>query len=448
MADPNPTTASANPSSNAALLSQLLALLQQGGSNGTPPSAATLPNQSTNSQTTQTGSGMMTTAPGPAATTIDGVQFPGPPRTVTNANGTFDIAPEGMPSFGGNTSGGNSGYGYQAPGNQMSQSGAANYDTWMNTANETQNSSQFNQLLQGLIKQYQSTPPPTAPATAPITAPLPAPVVNNQAAYTDPSKAVIPGIGVNRQITPPPGTLPSVSHPPPPSTLPGMTTTSDALQAKAATGQITPQTVPPTMAPALADKLQQGTIQPSDVTGAGGPLQASTGSGITQGSLPPQSQTPATASAVQPTPSRSYSTNPFSAPNANTQITLPSNTPGGSGMIGNISGVSGAQVPAGNVTPVTGSTGQVAMPSGIDGASGYVANVPGVSSSQAAASANTPSGGSGMTPQIGSALASGIGKIGSAIAGAYKPITLNVPPLPQDLQNPKPLTFSAPAMTQ
>lgn len=462
------TTASTT--DNSALIAQILSMLQTSSKSGTPPTA---PNQATNSQgqAFQLGANGLPTAENPGSSPTASL-FDSATATSLPTSGMSDEALQNwyasnqgksvfgsdgnmvqIPSMSSGSSNQGNQYGMSAP----SQGGSPEPGTiraWMNAGQNggpsgvlngasltNPQSAQFNQLLQQL-QNSQSTPVP-APVTAPIAPPAIAPVANNQAAYTDPSQARIPGMGVKAPVATP-GVLPSVAQaPPPPSTLPGLTTTSNALQAKAAAGQITPQTVPPTMAPALADKLGQGTIQPSDITGAGGPLQASTSNGITQGSLPPQVQAPA----VQPTPSRSYSTNPFSAPDANTQITLPSNTPGASGMIGNISGVSGAQVPAGNVTPVTGSTGQVSMPSGIDGASGYVADVPGVSASQAAASANTPNGG-GMTPGMGSALASGIGKIGSAIAGAYAPIPLkNLPTLQQTQEaQPKPLVFTSPRM--
>ena len=92
---------------------------------------------------------------------------------------------------------------------------------------------QFNQLVQGLLKQYQSQPP-TAPTAAQPVLPPPAPSVpDNQVAYTDPSKAVIPGMGA----------------PSPVSTLP--------------------------QAPSLPTQLQQGMTQ-KDIMAQGGPLQAST----------------------------------------------------------------------------------------------------------------------------------------------------------------------------
>ena len=59
--------------------------------------------------------------------------------------------------------------------------------------------------------------------------------------------------------------------------------------------------------------------------------------------------------------------------------------------------------------------------------------------------ADTSIGGGGMTPQMGSALASGIGQIGSAISKAYAPIKLGyIPPV----QQVKPLVFGAPSMSQ
>jgi hypothetical protein len=100
------------------------------------------------------------------------------------------------------------------------------YQNALNGAQTQLQGNQLNQLLGGLLKQYQSQSPSAAAAPVAVAPPPPPPVANNQAAYTAPSAAQIPGMAN------------------------------------------------------LAQQVQAGTASPTAITAAGGPLQASTGSDL------------------------------------------------------------------------------------------------------------------------------------------------------------------------
>jgi hypothetical protein len=417
MADPN-----TSPQNNPALLAQLLSLLaQQNSSNGastapsqSPPSASSLSPEAADKSGTVTNN-----------SPVGGMQY-GNASGSDGQTGFVNQFPNPTNNMVGNA----------ADNTQFAQVGAgSDLNARADLSNEqTQASaSQFNQLLQGLIKQYQSTP--TTSATAPTAATLqaalaPSTVVpDNQAAYTAPSAAQIPGMSG------------PASQAPSQSTLPAMTSNSADMQAKAATGQVTPSTVPPTMAPSLSEKLGQGTIQPSDLTGpngAGGPLQASTGTGISPGSLPP------TQTAV-----RSY----LNGVPGNATPPTPSQSPTDWNPLASDPSMSGIDQSAQSgyynaLNPATSSTTPGAMKTPYDPSKGVLNTASDPDPDPGLEGTGIQPGGGGMTPGMGSALASGVGKIGSAIAGAYAPIQLkNLPTLQQTQQaQPKPLVFTSPQM--
>jgi hypothetical protein len=429
MADPNtPTNASATSlQNNPALLAQLLSLLaQQNSPNGA--SSSTTPSQSPPSA-----SSLSPEATDKSSALTNNQSVGG--QTYGNANGS-DGQTGFVNQFPNPT---NNMVGNAADNTQFAQVGAgSDLNARSDLSNEqTQASnSQFNQLLQGLLKKYQSTPP-TAPTPAPAaqTAPPPPPTVpDNQAAYTPPSQAKIPGM----------------SPPPSQSTLPAMTSNSADIQAKAATGQVTPATVPPTMSPSLSEKLGQGTIQPSDITSAGGPLQASTASGISPGSLPAAQPQTAVRSYLNGVPGNATPPTPSQSPTD--WNPLASSTGGGKTVdLGSADAAQpmfsgGANSAQGGLDATTGANAAPLAPGGANYAAGGLDSAGNYDASGGAASVG--GGPSGM--QMGSAIGSGISKIGSAIAGAYAPIQLkNLPTLQQTQQaQPRPLVFTSPAMNQ
>lgn len=442
MGAPNPSS----PNQQSTLM-QLLAMLQA-QSTAVPGQTTTSAQQQADNQAAAAKSAMAMN------------QYPVGPGAQQLSDGGFSQG-QNTPYFGGNsfmrkgangenyvqysqpTQGG--GYGMAA---NSANSGISPQD--MDSIKQQAQSAQFEQLIKGLLndKNLFKSPAPTASSfvtpTGQVT-PLSAPVPNNQVSYTDPTKAAAPGMGQDLSTLPvqsniqaipnaTPGMMPSMSNPT--ATLPAMTTTSDAIQSQAGSGQMTPLNVPPTMAPALSDQLQKGMSQ-KDIMKQGGPLQASTDSGITPGSMP----TPV----AQPGPaSRSYSSNPFST---QTPITLPSQTPSAIGTTQNLGPVDGsksmiaggANYAQGGLDAATGANATALTPGGANYAAGGLDSTGDYGASGGAASVG---GGSGAA--MGGAIASGIGQIGAALQKAYTPIKLG--PI-QQVQQPKSPVFGIPMMT-
>jgi hypothetical protein len=225
-----PDSSDSSSSQDSSLLAQLLMLLrnqQAGGTQGAATPATPNPLTSNPLDGTQTNGGTLSAQK----------WLNGGPQSIINANGTFSLPMPGLTMPQEDASSGGAQYGKAAVMNENSPQQSANIDSMLQGA-------QFNQLLQGLLKDRNlfQTAAPAAPQPAPQVASAPPPppsVPNVQAAYTPPSQAQIPGM----------------------------------------------QT--------LAHQVQAGTASPTAITQAGGPLQASTGSGIPQGSMPSTLQFPA-----------------------------------------------------------------------------------------------------------------------------------------------------------
>jgi hypothetical protein len=174
----------------------------------------------------------------------------------------------------------------------FSQGGILNGATLTNPGDD-----QFSQLIQGLANDKSLFAPAAAATPAPIMAPLPTATANNQAAYTDPSKATIPGMGAAPAPAPAPAPIPIPPAPlpaPPSPTLDAGSRNIPTLPAVSRQGTDLPQapstdlsTLPGqsnmnqsttgTPTPPLSAQLQNGMSQ-ADIIKQGSmqPLQAST----------------------------------------------------------------------------------------------------------------------------------------------------------------------------
>jgi hypothetical protein len=249
-------------------------------------------------------------------------------------------------------------------------------------------------LLGGLGQQSSTAAPaPINLATQLSTAAPPnvAPVVNGPAnGFLDPTKSIIPGMG---NSAPAPGSLPS------------LTASPNAASLASTQNMVNQQNA----LPSLATKLQTGAIQPSDITGAGGPLMASTGSGIQPGSLP-----------ASPTIQPSYSSGP--ALRSYAPPTTPLTPKASAAQGGSIEANPAAYNNPGNVFVNQPGQPAVAYPdaTATNTNAGAVVNNSATDTStaipDATASGAGMAGGSGPSPkQYGSVIASGIGALGKAL---------------------------------
>jgi hypothetical protein len=453
-------------------LMYLLQLLQQQEANATAASnktgaaaagqtpGTTAANSDFPAGTTADQNGMsITTAPGPAFKDLGfGVFQPGPLRSTTNANGTFSILPEGLNVPRGNSAGGNSGYGYQGPGNQLSQSDSNLYDSIMGNY-------QLNELISGLANDkalFAPAPAAAAASTAPafdkskMTITLPTATNAASAAYTAPALAQAPGMaaalaagqagagGSSLPNAPVPGSLPSLS------------------QAQ----------------PSAASSLDAGTITPKQIlANSSGPLQASTQPGVTVQNFVPQlnmSGGPATSGTIaQATPATNTATtvassppiNPYThilsdryAPRAPQDLSASANMSAGSQALpSGITGVTGympTASPYGSTMAAAGGQGYLpgATPQGnpISGPTVVPAAGGGYTTDPNVPSYNQPTsdvsaGGGASAAGYGGAIASGIGQIGAALAKAYTPIKL---PEIKQVEQPKSPIFYPPTIQQ
>ncbi len=273
--------------------------------------------------------------------------------------------------------------------------------------------------------------------------PISSPVVNGPGVgFTAPSAANIPGVVSMAQ--PVSGSLPSLSNPVSAPSNAALEATQAMIAKQASLPSAPgasplqmqkPFTIIPVAPTGLASKLAAGNIQPSDIMGAGGPPQASVESGIQPRSMPAPVSMNATPIM------RSYSPPP---PLATT--IMPSGHAGQSGYAATSAPVSGGVAASGGqgYLPASANTGPTVGPTVVPGAAGGLTTDPNVASANQPTSSSATSGG-GMTPQMGSAIASGIGAIGKAL-------------MPQNIQNPavgrpinpnllpRPITFTAPVM--
>jgi hypothetical protein len=425
MADDSFTDIQNNPQ----LLSQLLALLQGSQQNGgTAPAALPAANQGvSNGSVFQLGPNGMPDAANPGSS---------PDSSLFDSSGNF-VGPVAskllnggsMPSY---WQGSLPTQGIQAPRNSQSVGGSqygnasgsdgqtgfvnnpqdyARYQGQVNAAQTGQNTQDLNQLLGGLLKQYQSSQASSA-AAAPVAPPLPPPPPNVQSPYTAPSAAQIPGMQ------------------------------------------------------SLAQQVQAGTASPTAITAAGGPLTASSGSGLqfpgqynpvgqsmsTQGvgiSAPTVSplaglsgaasipasvmQTYQRANQLQSNgfgpASRSYSPSTQDLGSVDSTANLPLGVGGQNYAQGGLDLPSGADAPALGVGGANYSQGGLDLGAESSGASDGAASV-----------------GGGGAAGIGGSVAGGIQAIGDAIQKMYTPIKLNIPPIQPGLQQPKPVVDNPPVM--
>lgn len=291
-------------------------------------------------------------------------------------------------------------------------------------------------LLNGLGTQSPAAPPINlATQLNNQSGPNVAPVINGSSGgFIDPTKSFLPGMGP--AAAPAAGSLPSLSTP------------ASAPNALAATQQMintqnTLPTAPVSMqAPVtmihpsnLAAQVQAGTAPQSAIIGAGGPLQASAESGISPGSLPPPSSIPS-----QPM-MRSY------APPAPLKTTImPSGSAGQSGYAATPAPVPGGVAAAGGqgyLPASAGAAGAISGPTVVPGAGGYTTDPNAASANQPTDSA--AASGAAMNPQIAGTLASGIGKIGAALAP--RTITNDAQTKINPNLLPPPVKFGAPVLT-
>jgi hypothetical protein len=408
MADDSSTDLQNNP----ALLSQLLALLGQANGGSTPgtlqPAA---PNTLTNNQnqTFQLGAGGLPTPENPGSSptssawdaTTGGQFWNGRPVSY-NASGAYIPPPLNNNSVGGsqygNASGSDGQTGFVNTPSQYQQ-----YQNALNGAQTQLQGSQLNQLLGGLLKQYQSQQTPAVASAAPPPPPVAPPVANNQMPYTPPSQAQAPGMNLASQLQN------------------GMTQQAIMAQGgpKTASTDTSNLQIPSQYIPNQATTVgTQGLVNQSGQA-AGGLGSALTGAA----NIPVQAmQAYQKAQTLQNNgfgpAARSYSPTPINwDPNAQLDGSSYSPTPAGvSGYIGNASG-------------------SAADNGGMDGTSGFIGTGAGDDASAGA--------GAGAAAGMGAGIAGGISAIGQAIASAYKPIALR--PIPQ-VQMPQSPTFSSPAM--
>jgi hypothetical protein len=404
---------------NPALLSQLLALLSQsnGGSGTAPGVLQPASNVATNSNGSafQLGVGGQPTSMNPGSDpntsawdSATGQQFwNGKP---INASGSYIEPPGNNSSVGGSQYGMASGSDGQT-GFVNSPPQYQQYQNQLNGAATQQNSQQLNQLLQGLINNRSATP--AAASSAPPPPPVAAAVPNNQAAYTAPSAAQIPGMN-------------------------------------------------------LATQLQAGMPQ-SAIMAQGGPKTASTGSGLQfPGQYNPVGQSMSSqgigisaptasplaglsgAASIPMTALQTYqraqqlqnqgfgpATRNFS-PSSSINPSVGTTQDLGSVDAVAPMGAGGSDYAAGGLDAMTGANAAPLSAGGANYAAGGLD-----SGSDASIGAG---GGAGAASGAGSAAAGLIQGVGNAIQKAYTPIKLNIPAIQPGLKQPTPPVFTSPQM--
>jgi hypothetical protein len=414
-------------STNSNLLAQLLMLLQQGQGGS----------QATNAQL---GSGGVADAANPGSSP-DASIFNNATATSLPTSGMSDTAlqnwyaqnqgstvynPQGkliqIPSMqsGGSADQGNS-YGMAAP----SQGGTPEPGTiraWMNAGQNggpsgilngasltNPQGNQLNSMLQSLLKQQQAPAAPSAPPPPP--APIPS-VPDVQAAYTDPSKAVIPGMNLSQQLQ---------------QGMPQSAIMAQGGPLQASTGSNLQ--IPAQYIPRPADNAGTAALVNASGSAATPSPIASIGSGATS----------ALTSAIKMYQQQNQ--NPFSAasrsygPGGTTQDlgSVDSTAAQPLGAAGQNWVQGGLDMPSGADAPALGDGGANFSQGGLDA---------GVESSGAADGAASVGGGAGAA----GAASAGIGLIqgiGSALEKMYTPIKLRQIP---EIQQPQSPVFTSPKM--